>query len=1265
MSTVRFRLVNGRFFQDWSDTNQITANDDWSGVPGIVGYLGDINAASPTGVDPRTLTAPALGAVDVVANQANPNTNTSGGVAEFAIPDPVVALQGSGTADAPSLVIYLDATGRENISFSVRVRDIDGSADNAAQQVAVQYRISPTGPWVNLTDGYISDATTGPSTTGEQVLTLSLPSDANNAAELEIRILTTNAIGNDEWVGLDDITVDSTAIATAGAGSFTIGDVSVAEGDAGTTPITFTVNRANGSAGAVTVDFAVGFGTATAADFAAGEAFAGTLTFADGETSRTITLQVAADAVTEPTERFTLTLSSPTGGALIGDASATGTIVNDDTAPVAISAIQGASHTSPFVGQAVTTSGVVTAVDTNGFYIQDPTGDGDARTSEGIFVFTGSTAPAVTAGQLAQVSGTVTEFSGGAGSLTVTQISAPIVTVTGTGTIAPTLIGQGGLTPPNAAYEDDGFTSFDPATDGLDFYESLEGMLVTIDTPLVVANTNDFGETFVVASGGAGATGVGERGGIAISAGDFNPERIQIDDDAGLFAGYDPAYTQGDRLDDVTGILNYAFRSYELLVTAPVTVTSDVTLLRETSLLTGDATALTIATYNVENLDPTDPQARFDLLANDIVYQLRAPDIVGLQEIQDADGAGGGSNLSGQATAQALIDAIVRAGGPQYLYVEVAPSTPGSTGGEPGGNIRNGFLYNPARVTYVEGSAVLVTGAAFNGSRNPLAADFAFNGEVVTVINVHLTARSGSDPLQGSTQPPGNAGDAARAAQGEAIRSFIDARTAADPEANIVTLGDFNSFTFEAPIVRLEAGGAQTDLNRLLPTEERYSYLFEGNLQALDHILVSANLLADAGFDAVHLNAEQPEAANRPTDHDPLLSRLVIRADDVIGGTAGNDVRRSGAGNDRFNLDAGGDDTASGGEGDDAFFFGAAFTAADRVDGGAGVNDQIGLRGDYSAGLTLGAGSIASVEVIAVLPGFDYRLTTVDANVAAGDLLQIYAGGLGAGDDLAFDGSAETNGAFRVFGGAGNDAVTTGAGDDGVYFGPGLFGAGDRVNGGVGANDQLGLDGNYTLTLGADVAGVEVIALFRGPDGDLNDYALTTTDALVAAGGQLTLFGVPVATAITFDGSAETDGVFRLLGGQAGDRLTGGAGADSLFGGLGADVLTGGAGADLFLYDDPLQSTATVTDTLVGFLSGEDRIDLSAIDADISTAGDDAFRFVGSAAFGNSAGELRLRDDGMGGRFLEGDVDGDGIADLVIAFDAGSTPPVGPGDFVL
>jgi hypothetical protein len=201
------------FSQNWTNVGLITANDDWSGVPGITGYLGNFDAGAVTNVDPRTLLTPfAINDVDVIANQASVAL-TNGGVAEFdGITNPVVALQGSGTADAPSIVIYLNTTGNTGINFSCNIRDIDDSIDNSAQQVDVQYRVGGTGNYASVTGGYIADASSGPSTTMTTPLSLALPAAVDNQAMVEIRVITTNAVGSDEWVGVDDISVTSTPV---------------------------------------------------------------------------------------------------------------------------------------------------------------------------------------------------------------------------------------------------------------------------------------------------------------------------------------------------------------------------------------------------------------------------------------------------------------------------------------------------------------------------------------------------------------------------------------------------------------------------------------------------------------------------------------------------------------------------------------------------------------------------------------------------------------------------------------------------------------------------------------------------------------------------------------------------------------------------------------------------------------------------------------------------------------------------------------------
>src|SRR5690606_25593235 len=150
------------FAQDWTDIAQITANDSWSGVPGIVGYLGT-GLTSANSVDPQTVLAEdAAGVADVIANQTNTSIS-NGGVAEFHTVDPVVALQGSGSANAPYIRIHLNTVGSTGIKVAYNVRDLDGSADNAVQQVALHYRVGGTGDFTNVPAAFVADATTGPS----------------------------------------------------------------------------------------------------------------------------------------------------------------------------------------------------------------------------------------------------------------------------------------------------------------------------------------------------------------------------------------------------------------------------------------------------------------------------------------------------------------------------------------------------------------------------------------------------------------------------------------------------------------------------------------------------------------------------------------------------------------------------------------------------------------------------------------------------------------------------------------------------------------------------------------------------------------------------------------------------------------------------------------------------------------------------------------------------------------------------------------------
>ncbi|MFY9609928.1 MAG: C25 family cysteine peptidase [Blastocatellia bacterium] len=197
------------FNQNWSNAGLISANDNWAGVPGIVGIRGD-DLTTVAATDPQTIVADGSGTpIDVIANQANPNTQTSGGVAEFdGIANPVVALQGSGTADAPHVVMSINTTGLSAIKVAYNLRDIDGSADNAIQPVALQFRVGASGSFTNIPAGFVADASTGPNLASQVTpVSATLPGAADNQPLVQIRIITTDANGSDEWIGIDDILI--------------------------------------------------------------------------------------------------------------------------------------------------------------------------------------------------------------------------------------------------------------------------------------------------------------------------------------------------------------------------------------------------------------------------------------------------------------------------------------------------------------------------------------------------------------------------------------------------------------------------------------------------------------------------------------------------------------------------------------------------------------------------------------------------------------------------------------------------------------------------------------------------------------------------------------------------------------------------------------------------------------------------------------------------------------------------------------------------
>ena len=569
--------------------------------------------------------------------------------------------------------------------------------------------------------------------------------------------------------------------------------------------------------------------------------------------------------------------------------------------PAAIHEIQGAAHLSPLVGATALTTGVVTAVSATGFWMQDPEPDANVATSEGIFVFT-SSAPGVAAGDSVQVTGTVSEFRPAAVNLSTTELVAPSFGVISTGNSlpAPIVIGSGGRVPPNKVIEDDATGSvdtsgvFDPASDGIDFYESLEGMRVQVNTPVAVGPRSGFGEIPVVGDNGANAGVRTNRGGVVISADDFNPERIILDD----VVLATPSANVGDHFEEpAVGVLDYSFANFKLQITEALT-RDDEGLVREVTRAPRDQ-EIAVATYNVENLDPLDGAAVFARHADYIVNHLGSPDLIAIEEIQDNNGSTNDATTDASTTWNTLIAAITAAGGPVYSYRQIDP-VDDQDGGEPGGNIRVGFLFRSDReLQFIDrpgGTSTAATSvvsrpsgpqlslspgridpanAFFANSRKPLVGEFRMRGRKVFVLVHHFNSKGGDDPLFGHVQPPTRVSEVQRHGQAQVVNSFVDSILALDPKANVIVLGDINDFEFSETVSILE-GGVMSSLMNTLPKDERYSYVFEGNSQVLDQILASTNLRNSfaINYDVVHVNSE---FADQASDHDPQVARIEFR----------------------------------------------------------------------------------------------------------------------------------------------------------------------------------------------------------------------------------------------------------------------------------------------------------------------------------------------------------------------------------------------------
>ncbi|CQR64691.1 endonuclease/exonuclease/phosphatase family protein [Streptomyces leeuwenhoekii] len=567
--------------------------------------------------------------------------------------------------------------------------------------------------------------------------------------------------------------------------------------------------------------------------------------------------------------------------------------------------IQGTTRISPYAGQQVTdVTGIVTGVrsygSSKGFWMQDPSPDADPATSEGVFVFT-SSAPKAAVGDAVTVSGTVTEYVPGgtsSGNQSLTEITRPKVTVVSSGNPVPAAVTVDAASVPGR-YAPDGDSAANGSVNGLplrpdryalDLYESLEGMNVRVADVRVVGATDPYTELWVTVKPDEHRN---RRGGTVYgSYAAQNTGRLQIQS-LGRAADF-PEANVGDTLAGATaGPLDYNQYGGYTLVARELGTLESGGLQRETTRAQRRG-ELAVATYNVENLDPSDDT--FAAHAEAIVRHLSSPDIVSLEEIQDNSGATDDGTVAADETVGRLIDAIVAAGGPRYDWRGVDPAD-GTDGGEPGGNIRQVFLFNPERVSFTDrpgGDATTATGVtevrgkaaltvspgrvapadpAWENSRKPLAGEFVFRGRTVVVVANHFNSKGGDQGLTSQYQPPVRGSETQRHLQAKAVNTFVRQILDVQKNADVVVLGDINDFEFSATTRILEGDGELWSAVKSLPRSERYSYVYQGNSQALDQILVSPSIRRGDGveYDSVHFNAEFHDQIS---DHDPQVLRF-------------------------------------------------------------------------------------------------------------------------------------------------------------------------------------------------------------------------------------------------------------------------------------------------------------------------------------------------------------------------------------------------------
>ena len=563
-----------------------------------------------------------------------------------------------------------------------------------------------------------------------------------------------------------------------------------------------------------------------------------------------------------------------------------------------IGEVQGESHESPLVGKEVVINNVVvTKTDKTGFYVQDKVSDNNPRTSDAVYV---ASKDKVESGDLLKVQGTVKEgymeeysvrpgqtFKKPAGSLTVTQIINATITKLGKADL-PKALNISEKMPKDIV--DNTPTKYNPETEALDYWESLEGMRVEVTKPKVTGPQYK-GDIYVLPGDYKGQK-LNNIGGVNLRPGVQNTEVLPITVGNKFVAKAKDYFNE-----NITGVVTYKNKTYKIDPSS-VPAIQDGGLKREVSKIYPSEDKLTIASYNIENFSANNnghdetPEEKVDKIANSFIKEVHSPDIITLIEVQDNNGGVNDGTVDGVKSGEKLAQRIKSLGGPDYKYTEIAP-VDGKDGGKPGANIRVAYLYNPKRVTLIgkekggsEEAARFVNGhleknparidptsVHFEKVRKSLAAEFEFKGERIVVIANHLKSKLGDDAIYGSNQPSVENTKAKRIEEAKILNAFIKEGLRQNPNLKFVLTGDFNDFEF-SDSVKTIVGNELVNLMAEHEQGDRYSYFYRGSNQSLDNILISKNIKDKVVFSPVHINASFMEEHGRASDHDPVVVQI-------------------------------------------------------------------------------------------------------------------------------------------------------------------------------------------------------------------------------------------------------------------------------------------------------------------------------------------------------------------------------------------------------